>query len=82
MSTRKPMPLWAKSLCVFILAVSSLYVYAVGKASWQMVSQAQTYSQVCLPQLFIRKVDYYNGRTFLVCGGSTTEPTLKEYPRQ
>lgn len=37
------------------------------------------YAQVCAPLRFFHKVDYYHGRTFVVCGSLDTEPVLKEY---
>jgi hypothetical protein len=42
-------------------------------------NQYPTYSETCQPYQFIRKFDYYNDRTFIVCGDDKTEPFVREY---
>lgn len=65
------------SMMLLIVSVCSLILcYQAYKA----ITSGPTYQQVCAPLYFIRKVDYYNDKTYVVCGTPTTDPVLKEYP--
>lgn len=79
MLAKSKMPLWAKVMCFIIAAVATLYCFLIAKVVYQSVTTGPNYQQVCAPLHFIRKADYYNGRTFVVCGSPTTDPVLKEY---
>ena len=82
MVTKPKMPLGAKIVCTMLVIIVALYIYAIAKTVHTSVTTGHTYHQVCAPLHFMRKVDYYNGRTLVVCGSPTTEPVLKEYPHQ